>query len=170
MSRPLTLTSVALLLAACSAAPQPAPQAAATPAPDTTNLARKLQKHWGAMLESVLRDDRQADARQECRRRSGFSGVRFRATGFSVIHQRANPDCLFADAASESGNEASARRGRPLADLSRTVGAMPPPSSSRRRATRRAWTKARMPPSSLRRGHVADKSERGALRACRSTG
>jgi PBP1b-binding outer membrane lipoprotein LpoB len=50
MSRLLTLTSVALLLAACSAAPQPAPQLVAA-APDTTNVTRKLQNHWAQCLE-----------------------------------------------------------------------------------------------------------------------
>jgi PBP1b-binding outer membrane lipoprotein LpoB len=50
MSRLLTLMAFALLLAGCSAAPQPAPQPVAA-APDTTNVTRKLQNHWAQCLE-----------------------------------------------------------------------------------------------------------------------
>ena len=57
MSRLVTLTSVALLLVACTAAPQPAPQAVAA-APDTTNVTRKLQNHWAQCLEPSYRTAR----------------------------------------------------------------------------------------------------------------
>jgi hypothetical protein len=57
MSRLLVLTAV-VLLAACTAQPQPTPRTAAVAAPDTTNVTRKLQNHWSQCLEQSYRTAR----------------------------------------------------------------------------------------------------------------
>jgi hypothetical protein len=62
MSRLLTLTSITLLLAACTASPQPAPQAVAAAAPDTgqaLNLTTK-QNHLAQCLEPSIAAERAA--------------------------------------------------------------------------------------------------------------
>lgn len=54
MLRLLALLAI-VALAGCNAAPQATLQSASVTAPDTTNLTRKLQNHWGQCLNQSYR-------------------------------------------------------------------------------------------------------------------